>query len=462
MRILLVKPINPMFYQVLKPDIGLGYLSTALKRAGHDVEIIDLQLISHVRRLDRKGAIRVVLDAEADVIGFKAFNLDLPFIREAITAIKEVHPQVKTIVGGPAPSGLRELIFRHLPDVDYAFVGEAELGLPALLESLEPGSDLSQIPGLIYIDQEEQIRINPSVFVEDLDSLGPIDWDALHPNDYPLDYSGERLLPIMVSRGCPFGCLYCQARLIAGQRMRFRSVESIIDELRFLKKHYGITQFHLDDDNITVNHKIAYSFTESLLSSDLNLTWRIANGLRVDTLNVDLMRKFEEAGCYYVYLAFESGSQRILDLMNRKSDLSVMVDVVRKISAGTTLKMLGYFILGFPGETVEEAEESIDLACSLPLDKASFFSFTPLPGTPIFKSLEEEGRLNNFDVERHFIMGASTSFSYPASTMSYLKRKAYLKFYTQPRVLLSLARDLRSPSQLGRMVARAYGLLTEK
>lgn len=462
MRILLVKPINQMFYQVLKPDIGLGYLSTALKRAGHDVEIIDLQLMAHMHQLDRQGAIAAVLNAEADVIGFKAFNLDLPFIREATTAIKKARPQVITIVGGPAPSGLKELIFEHLPDLDYAFVGEAELGLPALLERLEPGANLTEVPGLIYFDRDEQVHANPPVFVEDLDSLGPIDWDALHPNDYPLDYSGERLLPIMVSRGCPFNCLYCQARLITGQRMRFRSVEAIIDELRFLKKNYGITQFHLDDDNITVNHKIAYSFAEDLLSSDLNLTWRIANGLRIDTLNTELMRKFEEAGCYYVYLAFESGSQRVLDLMNRKSNLSVMKEIVRDIAAGTTLKMLGYFILGFPGETVAEAEESIDLACSLPLDKASFFSFTPLPGTPIFKRLEEEGRLDNFDVERHFIMGASTSFSYSASTMSHLKRKAYLKFYTQPRVIRSLVRDLRSPAQFGRMVARAYGLLTER
>lgn len=460
MRILLVSPLNDSHYKILRPDIGLGYLSTALKRHGHQVEIVDLELQVFKKKLTRANALDYLLTGDWDVIGFKAFNLDLPFTRQATAAIKAAHPNTVTVSGGPA-SLLYDQIFAYVPNLDYALIGEGEIAFPQLLDRLHDQEALSEVPGLLW-KTPNGVRRNPPLFHEKLDEFEPVDWEALDPLAYPVDYSGDRLIPLSITRGCPYACNYCQASIISGKKIRARSPASVIAELRYLHQRFGITTFQVDDDNITAVHAIGLDFAEALESSGLKFRWRIPNGLRIDTLDVDLMKRFERTGCYYVYLAVESGSQRVLDLMNRKTRLDVMTAIIRQIAAETSIKMLGFFMLGYPGETVREAMATIKLACSLPLNRAAFFTFTPLPKTPIYEELDRQGQLQDYHMEKHFVLGASTSFSYPATTLKWLRRYAFLRFYTRPSVIASTIDDIGSWTQLQRWLSRAYGVVAEK
>ncbi|MBN2053699.1 B12-binding domain-containing radical SAM protein [bacterium] len=460
MRCLLVLPLNHMRYQILMPDLGLGYLSTALKRHGHSVRILDLSLEVYRGRLTWESAIRELSRATEDVIGFKAFNLDLPFVQEATAAIRRTHPGTIIIVGGPVTL-LYNQLFELLPAIDYAFVGEAEISLPALLERLDASDSLREVPGLVWRD-EDGVHCNAQSLVDDLDSLGPIDWDGLKPAEYPLDYFGEPILPVMVTRGCPYHCNYCQAGLISGKKIRSRSIEAVIDDLRYLKSRYGFSTFNLYDDNLTVMRRVGFQFAIGLARSGLNMRWRISGGLRIDTLDIDLMRSLEQAGCYYIYMAIESGSQRVLDLMNRKTDLMTMVHNVHQVAHATTIGMLGFFILGYPGETVTEACRTIHLALSLPLTRAAFFAFTPLPQTPVFDSLSKEGKLVDYHLDRNFVLGPPTGFSYPAPKMRRLRRYAYASFYLRPNILKANLSEIHSCNQLRRFLSRAAAVIGER
>lgn len=457
MRFLFVKPINGMAYQNFHPDLGIGYLSTALKRAGHRVDFIDLQLEKFKTRITEERAIQLLIDSPADVIGFKCFNVDLSFVRKAIEALKKARPETPLVIGGPAPNGLKERIFLHLPLADFAFDGEAEIGLPLLLEAIGSRSGYIEVPGLIWRDEGE-VKHNRNRLAQDMDSIGPVDWELLRPDSYPVDYTGETIVPIMISRGCPYHCHYCQARFISGSALRLRSTEAVIDEISFLNRRYGFSWFSVWDDNITVDREAGYNFAEGVLSLDTEFKWRVGNGLRVETLDVELMKMFERSGCYYAYVGVESGSQRVLDLMNRNSNLERLTEILYDIAANVAIRMFGYFILGFPGETIEDAKMSIGLARRLPLDRASFFNFIPLPGTPIWHKLEKEGRLIGYDIEKNSVEGETYSFAYSAKEQKRLKMEGYLRFYSRPKVIRSIYSDVKSVKQFYRLLTRIYSV----
>jgi radical SAM superfamily enzyme YgiQ (UPF0313 family) len=457
MRFLFVKPLNGMAYQNYHPDLGIGYLSTSLKRAGHQTDFIDMQLQKLKNHLSESGVIKLLIDSPADVIGFKCFNSDLPSARRAIVALKEARPETPLVIGGPAPSGLKGRIFDYLPLADFAFDGEAETGLPLLLEAIDSRSGYSDVPGLIW-REEGEIKRNPNRLVKDIDSLGSVDWELLRPDEYPVNYCGETIVPIMISRGCPYHCHYCQARFISGLSLRLRSMDAVIDEISYLNRRWGFSWFSVLDDNITADREAGYNFAEGVLSLDTDFRWMVGNGLRVETLDVDLMKMFERSGCYYAFVGIESGSQRVLDLMNRGSDLDELVEILYAIAANVSIRMFGYFILGYPGETVEEAKMSLKLARQLPLDRASFFNFIPLPGTPIWNKLEKEGKLENFDIENNYVEGHMNSFSYSSTEQNRLKREGYLRFYARPKVMLSIASDVKSFKQFYRLLNRIYSV----
>jgi radical SAM superfamily enzyme YgiQ (UPF0313 family) len=461
-RVLLVSPPGPFAYSSAHPHLGLGYLSTALKRAGHDVRVLDLDLETYRKSRPQGRALQLLLQQEFDAVGFTVMTPDFPFINKAVAALRDARRTAVAIVGGAGPSCLGARIFEYLPQVDYAFVGEAETGLPALLARLEQGAPCDDVPGLVW-RADGGVRANPAAFIDDLDSLGPVDWPALQPQRYPIDYFGFPTIPVTVTRGCPFSCNYCGGALTGGRRMRSRSPAAVIDELAFLRRTFGVASFSVVDDNLTVNKAVAREFGEKLLASGLNFKWRFYAGLRVETLDLPLMQLYEKAGCYFANVAIESGSQRVLDLMNRKSNLERLTTILREVAAGTNIKLMGYFILGYPGETVAEARESIAFARSLPLHLASFFSFVPIPGTAAFRQLQDEGRLENYDIGRNSFYGRSESFTgYSTPTLHRLHRQAYLRFYLRPRVVYSLIRDLSSLAQFRRLAARAVSVLLRR
>jgi len=499
MRVLLIKPISIQKWEddCFYPEVGLGYLATTLKKHGHQVEILDC-----VREgLDFPGFQEFIRKrGPADFYGFKVYSMNTANVNRQIDLIRGIHPQAVVAVGGPHPSGVGERIFQHIPGADFAFQGEGEAGLPQLLAKLEgqrlkvkgQGEEtqssklkaqrsesknqnlpftfqhspltLDDVPGLIYrIDGG--IKINPPAFIDNLDSLGYPDWEALDVKNFFRRRRWVRLIgkdyfPILTSRGCPYSCSYCEAFRITGRKVRRHSIEYVLGWIEKLHRDYGIKYFSVSDDAFTQDREYVISLCREILKRGLDIKWDCgSNAIRFDRIDPEMLHLMERAGCFYVTVAIESGSERILKEMNRRSDLKAVRTGIELIKRETRMAVGAFFILGYPTETREDILRTIRLARSLPIDAPQFFLFTPHPGTPVLDKMVADKKINLEDWDHYNYYRPSIPLSDVSLTgLKLYQAYAYISFFLRPRplrkIVIRYVRDLSDFSTLTRFLSR--------
>ncbi len=393
-RVLLVQPVLKGQLMQATPDLGLGFLATALRRDGYEVEILDC--ICKGWSIEDFAA--YIKRHEFGMAGFKIFSLDLESARRMICALKEAHPQTHVVLGGPHPSCSPHDVLDTFPEADYALQGEGETALPMLLRRLEedaPKEMFMEIPGLVY-RLDGGICVRPSQPVADLDMLGIPAWDLINPHHYihslgmwPI--ARNRITaPLHLTRGCPFTCRFCAGRPLTGQTVRMRSIGMVMKELHLLADEYGIREFHLIDDMVTYDRDYMLRFCAALKQEKLNMNWACPMGLRLDSLDAEMLHAMEDAGCYGAGVGIESGRQRILDFIDKGTTIEALRRNVGMVRQETKWLLVGFFIIGLPTETREDIEETINFACSLPLDAIQMITFMPLRGTPLHDYVLQE------------------------------------------------------------------------
>lgn len=443
MRVLLVKPYNLSDH--IQPSLGLGYLASAI-RDKCEVRILDcIKDNININRFSK------IVDAyKPGLVGLQCYTFDLKVIREALIAIKNIDKNIKTIIGGPHPSALPFETMDYFGDnLDFAFKGECEKGLPQLLDFLEDNRrDLFDIPGLVW-RQDNRVKSNDCLFEENLDSLGMPAWDLIKPETYPESqhgafYKNFPIAPIMLTRGCPYQCTFCAGKLVSGTRLRKRSIENVIAEIKILYQQHGIREFHIVDDNFTLDRDYAKCFLKKLIEENLNISLATPNGIRMETLDSEMLFLMKKAGLYLISLGIESGSNRVLSLMKKNLTVERIKERVDFINQHS-FDMAGFFIMGFPGENKEEILATTKLSLELKLIRANYFTFLPFPGTESYKTLKENGELNVVDWDRLYFMNAAyTPRTIKRSELKRLQRNAFLKFYLRPRILWINLKGIRS------------------
>lgn len=442
MKVLLVQPNNRSY--VIMPSLGLGYLAAVLIKEGHNVVILNCLL----ERIDPQDFGKRISQIAPDVIGFQLFSYDLNVIKSYLQTARTEFPHTTLIAGGPHPSGDPEGTLNYLKDLDYAFAGEAETGLPLLLRRLAGGNlSPTDIPGLIYrVDGE--IAVTPPSVIIDLNSLPLPAWDLLKPEQYPEAPHGAftrsfPTAPIITSRGCPGRCTFCAGTSINSKQLRLRALESVMDELALLHQR-GIQEFHIEDENFTLNKKRTLKFCEMLKQQGLGMSWSLPSGVRIDTLDAEMLDAMEQAGCYSMALGIEFGSDRILALTRKGID-TAMVRERLDLFRGRKVKTTGFFLFGIPGETIQEMQETMKFALSLPLDRAQFNNFMPLPGSVLWDQLRARGELAKVDWDHYFVHDvAYTDKGITPESIKRLQRQSYLRFYLRPRIVGELLSEIRS------------------
>lgn len=448
---------------MLIPNHGLGYLATALKKSGHQPLIVDC-----IRDGIRPGRLLdLITQNDIRVVGIQVYTFDLEMLCEYLGPLKQ--KGLTVITGGPHPSAAPFEFMHDCPEVDYLVRGEAEHSLPRLLDLLarnpSPSPDhLRAIPGLVF-RTGDAVEGSPPEFVDDLDSLGWPDWDQISPLSYPVAPQGTftrhlPYAPIIITRGCPYSCTFCAGKLVSGRKIRTRTVDHVISELKYLVERFGIREFHVQDDNFTFNREYVLEFCERLKNENLNLSWACPNGIRLDTLDAVMLKSMESSGCYSVAVGIESGSQRVLNLMKKQTGLDRMINQVKLIRKTTSWHITGFFILGYPGETVSEMIKTIRLARRLPLDKANFGILMPLPGTEAAQAAQAMGWNPDRDLKR---MSEYRSPFVPdgisAGRFRWLFRWAFISFYARPRIIGRMIRQIRSADQIKILFHRFWDVI---
>lgn len=447
MKIILVAPAKDSSRGLAKfPPIGLGYVASALRRAGFDdVVILDCLL----EGMDLAAFEAYVKMARPDVVGINSWSLSVNEVARSLKAVKGIDPSIITVIGGPHPSALGEKSLEGFSHADYGFKGEAEKGAPMLMRYLSGRSeiDLRSIPGLMW-REGGIIMSNPQVFEPDLDSLGFPSWDLIAPGRYAASGSivQKKTACIITTRGCPFPCTFCSAFVTAGRVVRRRSIGNVMSEIRLLMTDYGIKRFVIFDENITLCKDHIKGFCNAVIDSGIKASFELPNGIRLDTLELDVLKMMRKAGfSERVAVGIESGSSRLLRFMKKgltKEEIRHKVDLLN--TAG--FRPIGYFIVGFPTETKAEIEETISFAKELRLYRAGFMPFHPLPGTESFRFLVESGEINeDFDWSKL----STDSIAYAPKGISKaeletLRKRAILRFNLRPRVVWDYLRDYNS------------------
>jgi anaerobic magnesium-protoporphyrin IX monomethyl ester cyclase len=321
--------------------------------------------------------------------------------------------------------------------LDAVVVGEGEETMVELAEYGDRNcGKLEDIRGIAYQDLKSgNIKFNaPRPLIKDLDK---IPFPARHLVPFKSYGTTQNHSSDMItSRGCVFSCGYCSSSLIMGKRFRTRSPGNVADEIEELIKDYQIKDIAFMDDTFMLNKRRADAIAEEIKSRGLDIGFVASS--RVDMVDKNLLEKLKSAGLSTLYYGVESGSQRILDLMKKGITLKQAEDAV-KAAKDVGVEVLTSFILGFPGETREEIDETIKFSIKLNADYSQFSILTPFPGTPIYHELKEKNLIETENWDKYTVLKSVIKYDKLGLSKSMVERKlaqAYFRFYTRPRYLL--------------------------
>jgi anaerobic magnesium-protoporphyrin IX monomethyl ester cyclase len=324
-------------------------------------------------------------------------------------------------------------------------------------------SPLDGIPGLLWRENGSS-RANQRASVEDLDSLGFPAWDLMPPNTYPdapqgAFYKQFPIAPMASTRGCPYSCTFCGSPVNMGNRLRFRSLPHVFAEMELLRTKYGVREFHFVDDMFNASKSRVIEFCKTLQDKNWQISYTFPNGLRLNTIDEEMLIAMKNSGAYAFTVGIESGSPRILKAMKKKLDVDMIREKLNLISS-IGLEPSGFFLIGFPGETKEDMQMTLKFAKSLPIKRAHFSNFLPLPGTEATRLLMESGELQTIDWTQ--LAYSSVPYSPTGITKEELKafqRRAFLEFHLRPKILLKLLTEIRSVRHFGSIIKRARDYL---
>lgn len=445
--------IKPDFNDIaVMPPLGLGYLASMLIAHGISVKIHDNTLF----RYDAQKLSRVIRDLNPSIIGISAVTPVINRSIEIAALTKKINKDIIIIIGGPHPTSTVEetLSFK---EIDIIVTGEGEQTLTEIVTSIKNGNkDFSEIKGCAFKNRHNEIIISAQrQMIENLDSLPfpdfnnmPLDLYFRNGSTFGILQKQSKSLPIIASRGCPSKCIFCQRFL--GEVFRIRSAENIVAELEYLRVKFGVSDFNFLDDNFTLDKKRVMAVCDLMHKKNLKIKFRFPNGVREDTLDMGVLSALKSAGCYHLDFGIESGSQRVLNLMKKGKRIENIAEKVY-LCKRQGFKLSASFIFGTPGETLEDMEETIRFATSLPLDSASFAIVVPFPGTELHKDVVSKGYLVNSDYRYYnpevgnFKTLLIKTPHWSGRDLVRIVRKANRSFFLRPGQILKLVPTMFKP-----------------
>ncbi|MBI2042704.1 MAG: radical SAM protein [Candidatus Nealsonbacteria bacterium] len=420
------------------PPLGLLYLGAALENNGFKPKILDTQL----HNWTMEETIERCAGQSPDVAGLYCNTSNYRHTLELAQGIKEkLH--IPIIFGGPHVT-IRPLEVLSNNCVDYIVIGEGELSLVELLNGLKTKTDLRAVKGIGFKENGEAVITPRRELIRELDSL-PFPARHLVPllsyRPSPNQYKRTPMTTMMVSRGCPYNCTFCNTEAIWTRKYRIRSVQSVIKEIKHLIDNYGIKEINFWDDVWGLNREWIEEFCETILREKIDLTWSCE--CRVNTIARDLLEKMKKAGCRCIFFGIESLDPEILEAVNKRITIEQITQAL-SWTKEAGIESRANFILGLPKETPEKVRKMLKTLCKLNPDYVKFNILTPYPETALYKEIKEGKWGRMVDESYDKLTGYFATFlpeGYKSmEELQKTKKYAYMKFhfrlsYIAPKVL---------------------------
>lgn len=430
MNILLVQPVfkkNEKSY-----PLGLSCIAAVLAKAGHKVYGRDLSFdsFSEIETLIKEKTINII------GISIMSYN-----IRNAIDFCQKIkcnNCNIPLVAGGPHVTVFKEqLFFKHKNCFDYLITGEGEDAFCYLADCLENKRSLNSINNLIYMNQGKLVR---NIKSDDCN------FDQLPFGDrklFPIfKYKGmiscdKNYTQIITSRGCDQNCFHCpEPNLWSG--WKGRSVENIIAEIRSIAAEFGIKDFHIEDANFFGGGiERIKNFCHQLIKNKLNIKWQCPNGIPyMEFKDLSVLRLMAQAGCYSICIGVESFDKNFSNKIKRFPDFGKLKKIVKKAHE-EGIEIIGYFILGFPGQSKSSIEEDLNLSRKVGFDFVQYSIFHLIPGSWAYQKYEF---FRNKSRKRESNIGIS---GIKIKRLKQMRRKALLLNFFRARSVLFLLKTLK-------------------
>jgi anaerobic magnesium-protoporphyrin IX monomethyl ester cyclase len=474
MRFCLINPprIQPKLWgkpSILQP-IEIAYVAAVLEKE-HEVKIIDSanEGWNNLEEIDgtkyRQGLKNEEIKARIKQWAPDIVGINIPFCGwwkpayEVASIVKNIDKNIIIVLSGLHPSA-RAAECLSYPNINYVIIGEPEHTVQELARELEQRGkkDFKRIKGIGYVKNKEIIITPPRPPIQDLDSL-PFPARHLLPmqtyfeavKEIPL--RGEIRKPwatVVTSRGCPFNCVFCSIHTVMGRKWRGRSPENVVDELEQLVDTYHIEQLDFSDENMTLDRKRMEGICDLIVKRGLDIKWFTPNGVRADTLYEKLLTKMKKSGCEKIRVAPESGVQRVVNQVIKKSlDLKTVeraVVLCKKVG----IRVGCFFVIGLIGETKEEIKQTIKFAYKLRRLGAESFIFsiaTPVYGTELYEQAKRGGFLKK-DVSDDDFAAAEPLIETPEFTAEELRELCGIANLVNPTFTRGkLVKAIRNPKK---------------
>lgn len=427
------------------PPLGTIYAASVMRQAGYKVSLFDTALIESPEKI-----ISVIEKEKPDYLAIydDGFNyltkMCLTNMREAAFRMAEIAKQ-KGIVVIASSSDATDHYEKYLAHgVDFVIIGEGEVTLSELVKAIDDGEkDFKKIDGLAFKENEEIIKTNPRQIVKELDTFPVPAWDLVDISSYKkiwMENHSYFSLNIATTRGCPFRCNWC-AKPIYGNRYNSRSPQKVVEEIEYLMNNFDVHHFWMCDDIFGLKPGWVQEFRDVVKAKGLKFKYKIQS--RVDLLlQEDTISALAESGAETVWVGAESGSQKILDAMDKGTTIEQIYDATKLLKKNRV--RVGFFLqFGYPGENKEDIEKTINMVLNLMPDEIGISVSYPLPGTKFYEKVKEQlkEKTNWTDSDELALMYKGTF-----SPSYYKKLHRYVhKVYRRKQSFENLKNILRNP-----------------
>jgi len=431
--------------------LNLAYLAsfTREEMRGVDVDIIDAEGLE----LTYEQIYEKVDAFSPDIIGITCPTPVYYIVQQICSDLKRKDKDVKIVIGGPHVTALPKESLTET-ECDIVVIGEGELTFLDIVSRLKDGKNLHSVPGIAYKENGDVYVNKRRELINDLDMLPFPAKDLLPLSRYYLPptkrIKSERATNMITSRGCPFSCNFCMAKTIWTSKTRLRSVKNVIEEIRLNVDVYGLTEFSFHDELFTFRRDRVIELCQSILKEGLDITWVCQ--ARAGSVDLEMLKLMKRAGCGKIAFGFESGSDRMLKLMNKKETIENAVESV-SLCKKAGIGVEGAFILGYPGEDLKSINDSIEFALKLDCETVAWFIAIPYPGTRLYHEAIEKGYLKERINWMEFapVSNLESPMIIPNFTPEELmkwKKRAYRKYYLRPKYVFMKLVNIRSSADL--------------
>jgi anaerobic magnesium-protoporphyrin IX monomethyl ester cyclase len=440
-------------------SLGLAYLSAYLKREVPDVEI---SMIDTTFNPSDKYVMDRLKELRPDIVGIYMDTLMSEDALRIAGFAKSLSCYV--VVGGPHASILPQAVISD-PNVDAVCVGEGEETLKELVLEFFGRQRFELVKGIWHKAGGKVVENPPRHYIEDVDSLPLPDIDIFDVERYVSNFIqldsynlNMRGLSVIVSRGCPFRCSYCQPTLTIalGKKFRIRSPRTVVDELKHLKNRYNLDAVYFQDDTLTVSKKWILEFCELMMRERPGLVW--ACNTRADVIDIEMLRSMKKAGLVKLKVGIESITDRIRNDIYKKGITEEQINGLINDANSLGIQVTGFFMLGAPTETEREIMETIKFAFRSGLREANFSVTVPLPSTGLFQLAKENMWIlpDNFRAYDyyHAVRPPITDQDVSSGKLELYKRIAYLTFYLHPKRLLHTFKSVTGRGTLKKTIQK--------